>query len=77
MKNLIFCFVAFLLGFFYAPDIFASSLFVPEDLSFIEKVIAWLESIDLDEIHATLSTIIALLLILLRLFKKKLKKALN
>lgn len=55
----------------------AEILFSPEDMTFLEKVIQWLENIDLDEIHATLSTIIALLLILLRLFRKRLKKAIN
>lgn len=77
MKKLFIILSGIFIAMFACTGLSAEVLLGPDDMTFLETIINWLENIDLDEIHATLSTIIALLLILLRLFKRRLKKALN
>ena len=77
MKKLIILFLTSLVMIMFIPSIIAGVMLQPEDLNFIDKVIMWLENLDLDGLHATLSTVVALLLILLRIFQKRIKKALD
>ena len=54
---------------------YASGMLSGEEMDFIDRMIIFLENIDLDGIHIALTAIITTLLVLLRLFKKRLKKA--
>lgn len=53
---------------------FATSNFTPDEMDFIDRFILFLENIDLDGIHATLTAIVGLLLIILNMFKRKIKR---
>lgn len=53
---------------------FAAGLLTPDELGFIDKIILFLENLDLDGLHFTLATIIAAILMLLRLFQKRKNK---
>lgn len=77
MRRFIILFLTGLTMVLIVPSLIASSLITPEDLTFIDRFIMWLDNLDLDGLHVTLSTIVTLLLILLRLFQKKIKKTLR
>ena len=56
---------------------YAGNLLALEELSFIDQFIVFLENLDLDGIHVTLTLIISTLLVVLKMFKSRFKKALD
>lgn len=50
---------------------YSSGILTPEETGFLEKLLIWLESIDLNALHATLAAILGAVIVLIRLFVKK------
>ena len=70
-------FFSFILLVFLTIVGYAGNLLAPEELSFIDNFIVFLEDLNIDGIHVTLTLIISTLLVVLKLFKSRFKKALD
>lgn len=74
MKKFYFILLTGFVVFVLVPAVMFGAVIQPDDMSFLERFIEWLSNIDVDALNTTLSTIIALLLVLLKLFHRKIKK---
>lgn len=74
MKKFYFILLTGFVVFVLVPAVMFGAVIQPDDMSFLERFIEWLSNINVDALNTTLSTIIALLLVLLKLFHRKIKK---